>query len=279
MQLDGPMYWLWMASLFLFGLVFGSFGNVVIWRLPRGENLSHPGSHCPKCDSPIAWYDNVPLLGWLVLRGKCRNCQAPISPRYPLVELLSGVLWVSAGVRFGFSYTTLAAVVFFYLLQLLAFIDWDTMRLPNSLVGLMFVCGIAGAAVAQFTGVPIVPLIEQGSGILAQPLVASVVGAAASSLVVLAIALVYGAIRKTKGFGTGDIKLLAAIGAFLGLYGLMVMFAGTLIGAVYGVASARASGDSLKHKFPFGPFLAIGAVLTTLFGQAVWLWYTGLIGR
>jgi leader peptidase (prepilin peptidase)/N-methyltransferase len=280
MQLDGPTNWLWLTALFLFGLVFGSFGNVVIWRLPRGENLSHPGSHCPKCDSPIAWYDNIPLLGWLRLRGRCRNCGVEISPRYPLVELLSGVLWVSAGLRFGFTYAAGVAVFFFYVLLLLSFIDLDTMRLPNVLVGLLFGAGLVGAAISQLAGIAIVPLISQGSGALANPLVASIVGAAASAGIVLVIVLLYQLVRGTRGFGMGDIKLLAAIGVFLGLYGLMVMFIGTLLGAVYGVTAARISGVSIREKkFPFGPFLALGAVLTTLFGQSLWYWYAGLVGR
>lgn len=278
MGLAGPPEWLWLSALFLFGLIFGSFGNVVIWRFPRGESLSHPGSHCPSCGSPIAWYDNVPLLSWVLLRGRCRMCQAPISARYPTVELLSGLLWLAAGVRFGFSLMTLAAVVFFYLLLLLAFIDWDTMRLPNPLVALLAALGLLGATVAQFTGLPMVPLLSQGSGALSQPLVGAIVGAAGSAGVVLAIALIYRFVRKTQGFGMGDVKLLAAIGVFLGLYGLMAMFIGTFVGAVYGVVSARRSGESLRHKFPFGPFLAIGAVLTVLFGQVAWVWYLGLIG-
>ena len=270
--------WLWLSALFLFGIVFGSFGNVVIWRLPRGESLSHTGSHCPNCETPIAWYDNVPLLSWALLRGKCRTCKAPISARYPTVELLSGLLWLAAGVRFGFTLVTLAAVTFFYLLLLLAFIDWDTMRLPNALVGLLAALGLAGAVVAQFTGLAIVPLLSPGSGWLSEPLVAALVGAVASAGIVLAIALIYSLVRKTQGFGMGDIKLLAAIGVFLGLYGLMAMFLGTLIGAVYGVVSARRANESLRHKFAFGPFLAVGAVLTGLFGQALWLWYIGLVG-
>jgi len=278
MQLDAPMNWFFLAALFLFGLVFGSFGNVVIWRLPCGESLSHPGSHCPRCDTPIAWYDNVPILGWLLLRGVCRNCHEPISARYPIVELLSGILWVAAGVRFGFSLATVAAIVLFYLLMLLSFIDWDTMRLPNSLVGLLAVLGLGGAAAAQVTGLTIVPLLPQGTGVLSAPLVGALVGAIASAGVVLAIALIYSAVRKTQGFGTGDVKLLAALGLYLGLYGLMAMFLGTVIGAVYGVVSAQRAGESLRHKFAFGPFLAIGAVLTALFGQALWLWYIGLVG-
>jgi leader peptidase (prepilin peptidase)/N-methyltransferase len=270
--------WLWLSALFLFGLLFGSFGNVVIWRFPRGENLSHPGSHCPSCDTPIAWYDNVPVLSWMALGAKCRACHEPISPRYPAVELLSGILWLLAGVKFGLSLTTIFCVVFFYLLMLLAFIDWDTMHLPNTLVGLLFVVGMLGAGLSQLTGLPAVPLLAMGGGWLAQPLVSALVGAVLSGGILLAVGVVYSLIRKTQGFGMGDAKLLGTIGVFLGVYGLLAAFIATLLGAVYGVISARRSEEGGKHKFPFGPFIVAGAVLTTLAGQAIWAWYAGLLG-
>jgi leader peptidase (prepilin peptidase) / N-methyltransferase len=101
LDLAGTDEGFYLVALFLSGLVFGSFGNVVIWRFPRGESLSHPGSHCPACETPIRWHDNVPLLSWLLLRARCRSCGSPIPPRYPVVELLGGLLWLAAGWRFG----------------------------------------------------------------------------------------------------------------------------------------------------------------------------------
>lgn len=277
MELTGLPEWFWLTALFLFGLVFGSFGNVVIWRLPRKESLSTPPSHCPKCDAPIRWFDNVPLLSWIALRGRCRNCQAPISPRYPGVELLCGVLWVAAGWRFGQSATALAAAFFFYILVLLAFIDWDTMRLPNSLVGLLFGVGLAGAVVSQFTNVRVTPLLESlTEGLLAQPLVSALAGAVAAAGIVMLIGFAYSAVRGGQGYGMGDVKLLAAMGVFLGLFSLMALFFGTLIGAVYGVVSARRADEGGRHKFPFGPFLAMGGVIAALAGPAIWAWYAGL---
>lgn len=263
-------------ALSLLGLVFGSFANVVIWRLPRGESLSHPGSHCPKCDTPVAWYDNVPVLSWLVLRGRCRSCGEPISFRYPTVELLSALLWLLGGALFGLSWQTAAAVCFFYLLMIMAFIDADTMRIPNGLVGLLLGVGLAGAVAAQFGHVPVVPLVPPGPGVLAAPVAQALVGAVASSGVALAIALVYALIRKTSGFGMGDVKLLAAIGVFLGLYGLLALFVGSVAGAIYGVAAGRGEEGALRRRFPFGPFLAGAAVVVTAFGPAMWSWYASL---
>jgi len=277
MESIGLPDWFWLTVLFLFGLVFGSFGNVVIWRLPRNESLSSPPSHCPKCDTPIRWYDNVPVLSWLVLGGKCRNCGESISPRYPAVELLCGILWVCAGWRFGQTATALAAALFFYLLVLLAFIDWDTMRLPNSLVALVFGTGLAGAVVSQFAGVQVTPLLVSGTGgALSEPLVSALAGAASAAGVVLLIGLAYSAIRGGQGYGMGDVKLLAAMGVYLGLYSLMALFIGTLVGAVYGVIAARRAGAGGRHRFAFGPFLAMGGVIAALAGPAIWAWYAGL---
>jgi leader peptidase (prepilin peptidase) / N-methyltransferase len=277
MGFDALPEWMLLVTLFLFGLVFGSFGNVVIWRLPRGESLSHPGSRCPKCGTPIRWYDNVPVLSWLALRAKCRECDAPISWRYPAVELLSGLLWLAAGLRFGWTPSTAAAVVFLYLLLLLSFIDWDTMRLPNSLVGTLFGIGVLGAIVSQFTRVGVTPLLAwSGGGLLAQPLAGAALGAVLGGGVVLLISLTYAAVRKTQGMGMGDVKLLAAIGVYLGPYSIMALFFGTMLGALYGLIPVRGSHEGGRRKFPFGPFLASGGALTLFFGPQIWSWYASL---
>jgi len=264
---------LYYFASFLFGLVFGSFGNVVIWRLPRGESLSVPSSHCPGCETPIAWYDNIPLLSWFVLLGRCRSCAAPIPVRYPLVELLSGLLWMAAALRFGPTVQAAAAVVFFYVLLLLAFIDIDTQRLPNSLVGFLAVVGLLGIAAAQVTGVPVVPLTTAGTGLLASPTVSGLAGAVLSAGLVLLFAVAYALVRGVLGFGMGDIKLLAVLGLFLGPYGLLVLFVGSTMGAVYGLVVSRKAADGMRHKFPFGPFLAMAAIVVALAGEEVVAWY------
>jgi leader peptidase (prepilin peptidase)/N-methyltransferase len=269
--------WAFLALAATLGLAFGSFANVVIWRFPRGESLSHPSSHCPRCETPIRWHDNVPVLGWLLLRGRCRSCAEPISPRYPAVELLSGLLWAAAALAFGFGARAVFAAAFFYLLLILSFIDLDTMRLPNPIVGLLAVLGLIGSALAQFSPVDAVPLVGFG-GLLASPLLASIVGAVVSAGVALSIALAYSAVRKADGFGMGDVKLLGAIGIFLGPYGLMTLFFGSLAGAIAGVIVAARNGGSVTAKYPFGPFLAAGAVVATLAGPTIWGWYLGAAG-
>lgn len=264
--------------LFVFGVVFGSFANVVIWRYPRGESVSHPPSACPRCGTPIRWYDNIPLVSWLVLRGRCRDCGEPISVRYPLVELLSGVLWFAAGIRFGMTSQTAWAILLFYLLMILAFIDLDTMRLPNALVAGLFVSGAVGAIFGQLTGVPAVPLVGTGQGPWLAPVPAALIGSLSSAAVALLIAVAYASVRRREGFGMGDVKLLAAIGMFLGPYGVAVLFVGSVLGTVYGLVASRRHDGSLAFRFPFGPFLALAAVLVALYGPAVWTWYAGLLG-
>ncbi len=228
-------------SLALFGLVFGSFANVVIWRLPRRESLSHPDSHCPVCETPIQWRDNIPVLSWLLLHGRCRACGVAISPRYPIVELMSGGLWLLAGWRFGFSAQALFAVTFFYMLLVLGWIDIDTMRLPNVLVGLLAIVGAVGAVFAQATGASAVPLIGLGA-MGSSPIVVAFLGALFASVPALALSLLMQAVLKRPALGMGDVKLLGVIGIFLGAYGLMSLFVGSVVGVVFALAARRRHG-------------------------------------
>jgi len=285
--------------LTVFGLLFGSFANVVIWRFPRGESLSFPASHCPACETPILRRDNVPVASWLLLKGRCRACGVEISPRYPVVELMSGLLWLAAGLRFGVTVQTGFAVAFFFLLLILTWIDIDTMRLPNPIVGLLAVIALAGAMLSQFTRIPAVPLLADSVPMVAAPLAASLIGAVACAAPALLLSLAMGALLKRPALGMGDVKLLGVMGMFLGLYGLLGFFVGSFIGAVYGVSTARtrssqaakdrdadgeadsaeddeAAGRESGKPFPFGPSLAAGAVIVTLVGPQVWGWYQSL---
>lgn len=264
----------------LFGLLFGSFANVVIWRVPRGESVVSPGSHCPSCGRAIRWYDNVPIVSWALLRARCRDCGAPIAWRYPVVEALSGLLWAAAGIRFGLSLQAAMCVVLFCGLLVLTFIDMDTYRLPNPLVAALGAVGLLGAVVAQVTGVGAAPLVGVASaGLLSQPLVVSATGALLGAGVSGGIAALYGVARGRTGLGAGDVKLLGAIGLFTGPCVVLVLLLGSVVGTVVGVASAGVSRESVKTmKIPFGPFLAVGAVITVLWGAALWSWYAGMIG-
>lgn len=263
----------------LFGLLFGSFGNVVIWRIPRGESIVSPPSHCPRCGHEVRWFDNVPVASWLVLRGRCRDCGEPISVRYPVVEAISGALWAVAGWRWGISLSALVGAIFFYLLLLLAAVDIDTGRLPNPLVAIMAGIGLAAAVLSQLTGLVAAPLVAAAAGgWLAMPLVSALVGSAAGLAASWAIAAAYNAARGRRGLGMGDVKLLGGMGLFLGPYVLMAYFIGNLLGAGWGIALAlKARGlEAGAIEVRFGPFLAAGAVLTALAGPALWDAYLGL---
>ena len=267
--------WFFFTALALFGLAFGSFANVVIWRFPRGESLASPASRCPICETPIRWYDNIPLVSWFVLLGRCRACRTRISPRYPAVEALSGLLWILAGLRFGETWQTAFAIAFFYLLLILSFIDWDVMRLPDAIVGLTAAVGAAGAVLAALVGAQLVPLTPPLPLPLA-PVTTAAIGALLGVGVSVVIALLYRAVRKVDGFGGGDVKLLGAMGIFLGPYVLIAFFAGSVLGALYAIVAVSERRLGLQTKFPFGPFLAIAAVLTAVWGPTLWHLYTGL---
>lgn len=261
--------------VFVLGLAFGSFANVVIWRLPRGESLSSPPSRCPACETPIRWHDNVPVLGWLVLRGRCRACGVPISVRYPVVEFASGLLWLLAWGVFGPTWKLPVAIALYYLLLILSAIDLDTFRLPNTLVGVLAAIGVLAAAVSQIGVDDAAPLI--GGDVLGSPLVSALIGALAGSGLAWGIAAAYSAARGAQGLGMGDVKLLAAMGPFVGLYTVMVLFLGSIIGTIGALVLSRPGVDGLRRKIPFGPALAVACVMVTVFGERAWAWYMGIV--
>jgi leader peptidase (prepilin peptidase) / N-methyltransferase len=232
------------------GLIIGSFLNVVAYRLPRGESLAHPPSHCPSCGEPIKPYDNIPVLSWLLLRGRCRNCKAAISPRYPLVEGLTGVLYAlvmwarwddAAGIALG--------IVLVTVLIPIAIIDFEHRIIPNRITG-------PAAVVAILIGV----LFDQD--FVVEQLIA---GAAAGGFFLLA------AIAYPRGMGMGDVKLAGMMGLYLGravgLAVLVGLVAGVVVGSVImarvGVKAGR------KLQVPFGPFLALGGIIAIFAGDAV----------
>ena len=271
-------HWFFVAAMTLYGLLFGSFANVVIWRVPRGESIVRPGSHCPACEAPIAWFDNIPVVSWLVLRGRCRSCASRISPRYPLVEAASGALFLAAALRFGVSWRAVVTAIVFWLLLVLSAIDLDVLRLPNPLVLALASVGGIATLVSELTGVQIVPLpAEQGSAILGRPLLSALVGVALGVGLTATIAIVYRTVRHRRGLGMGDVKLLGALGLLLGPYVVMAMFFGSLFGMAAGLTSGHAVRAS-ERPMPFGPWLAAGAVVTILAGSYIWEWYGRVAG-
>jgi len=238
------------VAALLGGLIIGSFLNVVAWRLPRGESLSHPGSHCPKCDTPIKPYDNVPLVSWLVLRGRCRHCGEPISPRYPLVELTTGLLW--AGVvlaRYDDVPALVRGILLVTFLVPIALIDFDTRTIPNKLT-------LPAAVLA------LVAIVALDLDFLVEALIAGAAGFAFFFLAALAY---------PKGMGMGDVKLAGVLGLYLGRAVGPAIFIGLIAGVVVGVAVIARKGakEGRQTKVPFGPFLALGGVIALFVGDAL----------
>lgn len=240
----------------LFGAVVGSFLNVVIHRLPRGESIVFPPSRCPRCGARIRAKDNVPLLGYLLLGGRCRDCSEPIGPRYPLVEGLMAALTAGLWLRYGFSASLGVYFVFLAGLVAVTFIDIDHKIIPDSLS--------LGGMVVGFLGSLLTPVGWADS----------LLGILLGLGVLLAVALGYYAVTRREGMGLGDVKLLAAIGAFLGWQAvLFTVFVSSVVGSVTGLTLMKARGGSLHLEVPFGPFLALGACLYVFAGPQLIDWY------
>jgi leader peptidase (prepilin peptidase)/N-methyltransferase len=235
------------------GAIFGSFLNVVAYRLPRGESLSRPRSRCPQCQTTIRPYDNVPVLSWLVLRGRCRDCRAPISARYPLVEAVTGLLCALVVMAKGPDVDALPGLVLVLLLVPITLIDLDHQIIPNKLT-------LLGAIVA----LPLVYLAD--SGALAEHLIAGAAGAMFFFLALLAY---------PRGMGMGDVKLAGVLGLFLGAAVAPAIFIALVSGTLVGVAvmAVKGTAEGRKTKVPFGPFLALGAVVALFAGDAMVEWY------
>lgn len=274
--------WLFPAIATVFGLIIGSFLNVVIHRLPKmmerewrqecaesfpeyniepphgTYNLSVPCSTCPQCKRPIRILDNIPVLSWLMLRGKCRECDNPISARYPLIELLSGGLSFVIAYQLGFSYYTVALLFFTFILIAATFIDLDTMLLPDSLT---LPLTWAGITLALFQVSPI-------------SLQDSVIGAMAGYLSLWSVYWLFKLVTGKEGMGYGDFKLLAALGAWLGWQQLpMIILFSSLVGLVFGLIQLRLKQQGIDKAFPFGPYLAIAGWISMMWGAQIWNYY------
>jgi len=244
------------AIVALLGLIVGSFLNVCIYRLPRRESLVWPASRCTSCERPLAWYENVPIVSWLVLGGRCRTCRAPISAAYPIVEAITSVVFVGAALVYGLSWLLVVRLVFASALVVLFVIDLRHRILPNAIT----LPGMAAGFMASW--------------FLAPGWLSSLIGIAAGGGILLAIAEGYYRVRGQEGLGMGDVKMLAMIGAFLG-WPLMVLtlvlasFAGSIVGVSL-IASGR---GSLQAALPFGTFLALGALVAAVAGDGILAWY------
>jgi leader peptidase (prepilin peptidase) / N-methyltransferase len=245
---------------FVLGAIVGSFLNVCILRIPNGDSIVSPSSRCPNCKSSISFYDNIPLLSYLLLRARCRTCAVRISPRYFVVELLTALLALALFDRFGFGLSFLVSFVFVGALIVISFIDLDIRIVPDviSLPGIAL--GLAFSIVGYF-------VITSESSIIPSPL-SSILGIFAGGGFLFVTAWIYEKITGVEGMGGGDIKLLAMIGAFLGWPSIPItLFFASLVGSVVGIACMIATGAGRRLALPFAPFLCSGALLFIFFGQ------------
>jgi leader peptidase (prepilin peptidase)/N-methyltransferase len=284
---------------FLFGIVIGSFLNVCISRIPDGLSIVSPGSHCPRCDAPIKPYDNVPILGWLWLRGKCRSCALPISPMYPIVELATGLLFLSCYFTFHLTPATFKWLIFVCLLLILVVTDLRIRMLPDAVnwPGFAFGLGLSyfipsNDGAAFFLSLQLFHRVFSPAVL---GVVDALLGAAFGSLLLLGASALYRLIRGRDGMGLGDVKMMAMVGAFLGLRGaFLTILIGTFFGSLLGVSviaalylarwkhalAERAARRGLghlnelrwaivsKYQLPLGTFLGIAALLVLFFVES-----------
>lgn len=249
---------MWLSVFaFIFGAVIGSFLNVCIGRLPKAESVVSPPSHCPLCNYQIRWYDNIPLVSYLLLGGKCRSCRARISIQYPLVELLNGLLALALFLRLGPSLTFGALFLFCSALVVITFIDIEHQIIPDEIS----LSGIVIGFVFSF----FLPW---------QTWLNSLLGILLGGGSLLLVAYCYHWLTGKEGMGGGDIKLLAMMGAFLGWKSIpFIIFASSVVGSVVGVTLMLIQKKDSKLAIPFGPYLAFGAVLYIFYGRQIIHWY------
>lgn len=254
--------------------MIGSFLNVCIYRIPREESIAYPPSHCTECGHRIRPYHNIPIISYLLLGGKCADCKSSISAVYPIIELLSGALMLLTVYMFGLSVKTLFYIIFIYALLVITFIDLEHMIIPNVIslpgiaVGLIFNALITDWQYSR-------ELIESTSIGLGSffallyeiPVLDSIFGAILGGGILFLIAFLYEVIRKREGMGMGDIKLLAMIGAFIGVQGVVfVIFLSSILGTIIGISVIVYKKGDLRYALPFGPFLSFAAVVYVFTG-------------
>jgi len=248
--------------IFIFGLCIGSFMNVCIYRIPLSKSIVTPRSMCPGCNSLISAYDNLPVISYILLKGKCRNCGIPISFRYPLVETISGLTALSVFMKFGLSAEGLIYFVFISALLVMTFIDIDHRIIPDTI-------SLPGIPIGFLLASLVLPSMNYKT---------SLAGILTGGGSLLAVAWIYNLITKKEGMGGGDIKLLAMIGAFTGWKGvLFTIFVASATGTLAGIAVMLKTKKDMKLAVPFGPFLSIGAILYIFFGTALISWYFNLL--
>lgn len=242
--------------VFIFGLIIGSFINVCIYRIPRGESIAYPPSHCTKCNNKIKPYDLVPVLSYIVLKGRCRYCKDKISLRYPVVELFTGIIFAAIYIRYNLSVAFIKFCILSALLIVIGLIDYDTSNIYDNTIITGLIFGIIFIALNLYVGLPIKTYL---------------IGALTCGALISIIILV------TGGMGWGDAELSALCGLFLGIkQAFLTLFLSIIIGGLIGILLIATKKKSKKDYIPFGPFIATSAIITLLFGSSIMQWYLNI---
>ncbi len=253
----------WLVVAFIYGMVLGSFTNVCIYRIPEKISLWSPPSTCPGCGYKIKWYDNIPVLSYIFLGGKCRKCKTKISMQYPLIEMFTGFLVALIYLKIGLSYDVIFLSAILVVLLTIAAIDYKTMIIPNGTVIALIVIG------GLYT---VARIIFPQEFVISITWLEALIGFFAASVPLFLVAVL-----SKGGMGGGDIKLMAAAGLFLGWKGILVaMIAGSLIGAIVSLTMIALKKKKRKDMIPFGPFLCLGILIAAVIGPEIIQWYTGL---
>lgn len=254
--------WYFTGVVFLFGACWGSFLNVCIYRIPAELSVVRPRSRCPKCMTNLAWKDNIPIFGWMALRGRCRYCGVKIPARYPAVELLTALLFVAVWLRFPYSPLLIPYWLMLFGLILGSFVDMDEMWLPDR-------CTIGGMIIGPIFSF-LLPAMH-GAETHVSSLVQSLIGLAFGFGLFWSISVVGRLLLKKDAMGFGDVKLMGALGAFLGFHSIIfITFVSSLLGAVIGMTFIALGKRDLQSRIPFGPYIALAALLWLLGGSGLW---------
>lgn len=261
--------------LFVMGASIGSFLNVVIYRVPLGESIVFPGSHCPRCGAAIRWWNNLPILSWFLLRGRCASCGAAISFRYPVVEFLNALLWLLLLTRYGFSPSTFLLLPFASALVVLFFTDFDHKLLPDKITW-----PLAGVGVLLAAWNPALDLAPGvlGSGAPLARIASALAGAVLGYGIFFGLAVTWQMLFAREAMGGGDLKMMLGVGAFLGMGGVVItIFLASVVGTLLSLPYLLTGRWGMTRELPFGCFLAPAALFAAFYGPNLARWYLGLL--
>jgi leader peptidase (prepilin peptidase)/N-methyltransferase len=265
----GFIDWYFTVVVFIFGACWGSFLNVCIYRIPAELSVVKPRSRCPKCMTDLAWKDNIPILGWFALGGQCRYCKVPISARYPSIELLTAVIFTLIWIRYPYQLVAIPYMVLAFGLILGSMVDYDEMWIPDR-------CTIGGMILGPLFSILVPSLHGVENGL--EGLISSLIGLAVGFGSLWSVSIIGKLILRKDAMGFGDVKLMGALGAFLGWESIIfIIFVSSLLGTLVAIGFIVAGKKEWQSKIPFGPYISLAAILWMLGGSILWQMYLDLM--